>query len=87
MKTLIKNGHVVDPKNKIDGLFDVLIENDKIKKVAKSITEKADKEIDAKGKIVCPGLIDVHVHLRQPGHEYKETIETGLRAEIGRAHV
>ena len=82
MKLLIKNGHVVDPKNNIDGLFDVLIEKDKIKKVAKSITEKADKEIDAKGKIVCPGLIDVHVHLRQPGYEYKETIETGLRAAV-----
>ena len=82
MKTLIKNGHVVDPKNKIDGLFDVLIEKDKIKQVAKAIQVKADHEIDAKGKIVCPGLIDVHVHLRQPGHEYKETIETGLRAAL-----
>ncbi len=82
MKTLIKNGHIVDPKNKIDGLFDVLIEDKKIRKVAKSISEKADKEIDAKGKIVCPGLIDVHVHLRQPGYEYKETIETGLRAAL-----
>ena len=82
MKILIKNGHVVDPKNNVDGLFDVLIEKDKIKKVAKSITDKADKEIDAKGRVVCPGLIDVHVHLRQPGHEYKETIETGLRAAV-----
>jgi dihydroorotase len=82
MKILIKNGHVVDPKNELDGSFDLLIENDKISKVSQSIREKADKEIDAKGKIVCPGLIDVHVHLRQPGHEYKETIETGLRAAL-----
>ena len=82
MKILIKNGHVVDPKNKIDGVCDVLIEKGKIKQVSKSIPEKAEKEIDAKGKIVCPGLIDVHVHLRQPGHEYKETIETGLRAAL-----
>lgn len=82
MKILIKNGHVVDPKNKIDELLDILIENDRIKKVAKNIAEKADQEIDAKNKVVCPGLIDVHVHLRQPGYEYKETIETGMRAAI-----
>ena len=62
--------------------MDILIENGKIKKVGKTIAEKADKEIDAKGKIVCPGLIDVHVHFRQPGYEYKETIETGLRAAL-----
>ena len=82
MKILIKNGHVVDPKNSLDAVMDVLIENDRIKKVAKSITDKADKEINAKGKIVCPGLIDAHVHLRQPGFEYKETVETGLRAAV-----
>jgi dihydroorotase len=82
MKILIKNGHLVDPKNKIDEVMDLLIENDRVKKVAKKISEKADKEIDAKGKIVCPGLIDIHVHLRQPGYEYKETIETGLRAAL-----
>jgi len=82
MKVLIKNGHVVDPKNKIDELMSVLIEDRHIKKVAKTISEKTDKEIDAKGKIVCPGLIDMHVHLRQPGHEYKENIESGLRAAL-----
>ncbi len=82
MKILIKNGHVVDPKNNIDQPMDVLIEDQKIKKVAKSISDKADKEIDAKGKIVCPGLIDLHVHFRQPGYEYKETVETGLRAAV-----
>ncbi len=82
MRILIKNGRVVDPKNKVDDILDLLIENEKVKKVAKSISEKTDKEIDAKGKVVCPGLIDVHVHLRQPGYEYKETIETGLRAAL-----
>ncbi|MBI4431958.1 MAG: dihydroorotase [Candidatus Omnitrophica bacterium] len=80
MKILIKNGHVVDPRNKIDGVVDILIENDRIKKVFKKSDVKADREIDAKGKIVAPGFIDMHVHLRQPGYEYKETIETGLRA-------
>jgi len=82
VKTLIKNGYVVDPKNKIDGVMDILIEKDRIKEVAKKISGKADKEIDAKGKIVSPGLIDIHVHLRQPGFEYKETIETGLKAAL-----
>src|SRR3989338_8478274 len=82
MKTLIKNGHVVDPKNKIDEAMDVLIDNGLVKKVGKNISEKADKEIEAKGKIVCPGLIDIHVHLRQPGDEYKENIETCLRAAV-----
>ncbi len=89
MKILIKGGRVVDPKNKIDGLMDILIEDKKILKVAKAISSSELRtpnseliEIDAKGKIVCPGLIDVHVHLRQPGYEYKETIETGLRAAV-----
>ena len=82
MKILIKGGHVVDPKNKIDAVSDVFIENGLIKKVAASISEKADVTIDAKGKYVTPGLIDMHVHLRQPGQEYKETIETGLRAAV-----
>lgn len=82
MKTLIKNGHVVDPKNNVDELTDLLIEDQRIKKIAKKITEKADKEINAKDKIVCPGLIDLHVHFRQPGHEYKENIESGLRAAL-----
>jgi len=77
---LLKGGHVVDPQNKLDAISDVLIEKGLIKKVAKTIDEKADLVIDAKGKFVVPGLIDMHVHLRQPGHEYKETIETGLRA-------
>ena len=82
MKILIKNGRVVDPKNKIDEVTDILIDGERIKKVSKNIADKADKEIDAKGKIVTPGLIDIHVHLRQPGYEYKETIETGLRAAV-----
>lgn len=82
MKILIKGGHLVDPKNKLDGVSDVLVEKGLVKKVAPSIEEKADLTLDAKGKYVVPGLIDMHVHLRQPGHEYKETIETGLRAAV-----
>ncbi len=82
MRILIKNGHVVDPKNKIDEVMSILIENGRVSKVAKNISQKADHEIDAKNKIVCPGLIDMHVHLRQPGYEYKENIESGLRAAL-----
>lgn len=79
---LIQNGHVVDPANQIDGPADVFIENGKIAKVGKGLKVKADQTIDAKGKIVTPGLIDIHVHLREPGFEYKETIATGTLAAV-----
>lgn len=82
MKLLIKNGHVVDPANKIDGAYDILVENTKISKVAKEIKDKTDKVIDASNKIVMPGLIDMHVHLREPGREDKETILTGTKAAL-----
>lgn len=82
MKIIIRNGHLVDPKNKVDEVLDLLIDNGRIKRIAKKITDKAEHEVDAKNKIVSPGLIDMHVHLRQPGYEHKETIHTGLRAAI-----
>ena len=78
--TLIKNGRVIDPKNQRDDIMDVLIKDNKIEKVEKNITEKADKEIDATGMWVTPGLIDIHVHLREPGFKHKETIRTGTRS-------
>lgn len=80
-KILIKNGRMVDPANGIDGKKDILIENGKIKEVAdRIVADKDTKEIDAEGKAVMPGFIDLHVHLREPGFEYKETIETGSKA-------
>ena len=80
-KILIKNGIVVDPANYIDGKKDILIEDGKIKKVADFIVEDEDTNvIDADEKAVMPGFIDLHVHLREPGFEYKETIETGSKA-------
>lgn len=81
-KILIKNGRVIDPANRKDGVFDVLIESGKVLKVAADIKDKADEIIDAKNKIVAPGLIDIHVHLREPGREDEETILTGARAAI-----
>jgi len=82
MKTLIKAGRVIDPANKIDALMDILVEDSKISKVAKNIQAAADKIIDAQGKIVLPGLVDMHVHLREPGREDKETICSGSKAAL-----
>lgn len=82
MKILIKNGHVVDPLTKMDECSDVLVDGDRIVKVGKQIEEKADQTIDAKGCYVMPGFIDLHVHFRDPGLEYKETLETGGKAAV-----
>jgi dihydroorotase len=80
MKLLIKNGRVIDPANKIDDSLDILIEGGKISKVGKSIDAKAETVIDAAGKIVMPGIVDMHVHLREPGREDKETVFSGTMA-------
>src|SRR3989344_7268440 len=74
---LIHGGHVIDPKNGLDEVADILVRDGKVAKVGKGIKEKADKDIDAKGLTVTPGLIDMHVHFREPGREDKETLETG----------
>lgn len=80
MKVLIQGGRVVDPHTKKDQVCDVLIEDGKILDVAEKILEEAEQVINAKGCFVMPGFIDLHVHLRDPGLEYKETLETGGRA-------
>lgn len=80
MTILIQNGHVIDPHTKRDECCDVLIEDDRIKRVAEKIDVKTDRVIDARGCYVMPGFIDLHVHLRDPGLEYKETLETGGKA-------
>jgi dihydroorotase len=82
MKILIKNGRIIDPEAGIDQKGDLLIENGKIAKIAASIKEEKAEVIDAAGKLVVPGLIDMHTHLREPGREDKETIKTGLRAAV-----
>jgi len=77
----IKNGHIIDPANGIDKTADLWIEDGKVVAIGDHIGN-ADETIDASGKIVCPGLIDMHVHLREPGQEWKEDIESGSRAAI-----
>ncbi|MGV3774382.1 MAG: dihydroorotase [Verrucomicrobiales bacterium] len=80
---LITNGRVIDPANGLDGMRDLLITNGKISAAGPEAVSKAPENaerIDAKGKVVCPGLIDSHVHLREPGQSAKETIGTGTRA-------
>ncbi len=80
-EVLIKGGHVVDPATGLNDHADILIEDGKVKTISKGITANSNaRVIDAANKYVIPGLIDCHVHLREPGLEYKETIETGSRA-------
>ena len=80
MSILIKGGRLIDPANKIDAIFDILIDGNLISKVAKNIKVQAEAIIDATNKIVAPGIIDMHVHLRQPGREDKETVATATIA-------
>ena len=91
MLTLIKKGYVIDPAAGREGQYDVLIDGKLIRRVDKDISvdvvvelameeEKKHQVIDAEGKYVMPGFIDLHVHLREPGFEYKETIATGAMA-------
>lgn len=82
MNILIKNGHIIDPANKVDEKLDVLVSDGKISRLGKpgSLPANGNQVIDAAGKFVVPGLIDMHVHLREPGFEYKETIATGTAA-------
>lgn len=81
-KILICGGRLIDPANGIDELNDLLIVDGKVERIGKIDKVQEYEIIDASGKIVCPGLIDLQVHLREPGREDKETIETGMRAAI-----
>jgi len=80
LRVLIKNGYILDPASNKEGIYDMLIDGDRIKEVQKNINTQVDKVIDATGMYVMPGFIDLHVHLREPGYEYKETIATGTRS-------
>ncbi len=84
MKRLLRGGRVVDPANGIDGDFDVLIDGDRIAAVGRGLPAPDEGEtIDVPpGAIVCPGFIDMHVHLREPGQEHKETVATGVASAV-----
>lgn len=81
MKTLIKNGRVIDPATNTDKVMNILVEDDKIADRFEGVKAvEADEVIDANGMYVMPGFIDLHVHLREPGFEHKEDIESGSKA-------
>jgi dihydroorotase len=83
MKRLLKGGRVIDPANGIDGVHDLLIEDGLILRVGRDLPADGATvlEIPA-GLVVCPGLIDMHVHLREPGQEHKETVATGVASAV-----
>ena len=94
---LLKGARVIDPQVGIDGVMDVLVDGGLIAEVSEAVDAPEGCEVvDCAGKVLVPGLVDMHVHFRDPGFEYKEDIASGVRAathggftdvEIGRAHV
>jgi len=80
MSLLIKKGRILDPASHLDKVLDIFIEDGRIKRIAKDIDLTSQEVIDASGKVVIPGLIDMHTHLREPGREDEETIESGTCA-------
>ena len=81
---LFKGGRVVDPANGLDGVFDLLIEDGRVARIGKNLPVGAGVTVVEmpKGLVLCPGLIDMHVHLREPGQEHKETVATGTAAAV-----
>src|SRR5213075_3096757 len=79
---LIRGGRLIDPAAKVDALMDVLLRDGRVAEVAlpNKIRGGADEKFDARGLIIAPGFIDLHVHLREPGQSYKETIASGTAA-------
>jgi dihydroorotase len=80
VKLLLRNGRLVDPANGIDAERDLLVESGRVAKVGERLPEDGATVVDCAGLVICPGFIDMHVHLREPGQEWKETIATGTRA-------
>lgn len=79
-ENFINEMDLIDYKTNTFEVLDILIENDKIKKISKEISEEADNIIDCTNLNIIPGMIDMHCHLREPGFEHKETIETGAKS-------
>src|SRR5688572_9127388 len=83
MKKLLKGGRVVDPRSGIDGVHDVLIDEGRIARVGRDLpVDGATVVAIPPGLVICPGFIDMHVHLREPGQEHKETVATGTAAAV-----
>ena len=82
MKLLIKSGRIIDPANRRDEIADMLIDDGSIAAIGSGLSDAGAEVVDAGGLIVCPGFIDLHVHLREPGEEYKETIASGAAAAV-----
>src|SRR4029078_733185 len=84
MKQLLKGGRVIDPANGRDGVFDILIDDGVIARIGKGLPVDGGVSVVEvpSGLVVCPGLIDIHVHLREPGQEHKETVATGTAAAV-----
>src|SRR5262250_2099637 len=83
MKRLLKGGRVVDPVNGIDGVRDILIDGERIARVASNLPADGATVVEIPdGLVICPGFIDMHVHLREPGHEHKETVATGTASAV-----
>jgi dihydroorotase len=80
VKLLLKHGRVIDPATATDDRLDVLLENGRVAAVDREISAEDATLLDMSGMIVCPGFLDIHVHLREPGQEWKETIRSGTRA-------
>ena len=82
MKLLIRSGRIIDPSQQIDKISDLLIEDGLVKSIDESLVDNGAEVFDASGLIVAPGFVDLHVHLREPGEEYKETIASGAAAAV-----
>lgn len=81
-RLLIRGGRVISPEDNLDGEMDLLIDEGEIREIAPHVSAPADEIVDAGGQIVAPGFVDIHVHLREPGGEDSETLESGLRAAV-----
>lgn len=82
MEILLKNGKLIDYKSRTEDYFDILIEDGIVKEISKNINKAVDEIIDCTDLFIIPGMIDIHCHLREPGFEHKETIETGMKSAI-----
>ena len=82
MSVLLKNGTVIDYGSNTNDVLDIYIENNKISKIGKNLDLTSEKTIDCTNLFIIPGMIDIHCHLREPGFEHKETIETGSKSAV-----